>query len=69
MKISSQYTTEELVDAIDNLSDDEVISLSMPRPGHPEAQGFIWSQDMLKDQLPEVVVALMKRLEKAKTNV
>ena len=62
MKIARSYTTDELLDAIDSLSDDEVVSLSMPRPGHPEQRGFIWNQNILKDQLPEVAHALMKRL-------
>ena len=65
MKVSRHYTTEELLTAIDNLSDEEVISLAIPRPGHPGSRGFLFNQHILKDQLPEVCVALMLRLSKA----
>lgn len=65
MKISSEYNTKELLDAIDSLSDDEVVSLSIPRPGHPGSRGYLWNPRILKDQLSEVCHALMKRLDKA----
>ena len=65
MKITSNYTTKELVDAIEHFSDDEIIALSAPRPGHPEMRGFIFNPRILQEQLPEVSFAMMRRLEKA----
>lgn len=65
MKITSNYTTKELVDAIERFSDDEIIALSAPRPGHPKMRGFIFNPRILQKQLPEVSFAMMRRLEKA----
>ena len=32
---------DETLDAIKKLSDEEILSIAMPRPGHPGAYGFI----------------------------
>ncbi len=49
---------------VDALSDEEVSSLAMPRPGHPEQRGFMFDlKDFKSDKhMAEVLSALMKRL-------
>ncbi len=51
---------DETLDAIKKLSDEEILSLAMPRPGHPGAYGFILNPRI--EYSLEITVALMDRL-------
>ena len=64
MKITSNYTTKELVDAVENLSDDEMNEILIQRPGHPEMRGFIVNPRMLGEQTAYVAFALSQRQSK-----
>jgi hypothetical protein len=59
-RISMSLNLDETLDAIKKLSDEEILSLAMPRPGHPGAYGFILNSRM--EYMPEITVALMGRL-------
>lgn len=50
----SDYTLEDVAE----LTDAEVLAMSMPRPGHPGQGGFIFP----KEAKPEAMAALIKRL-------
>lgn len=53
---------------IAEMSDEEVYKLSMPRPGHPEARGFMLSPSDYEDtqEMSDCLYVLMKRLSKIK---
>ena len=51
---------------IAEMSDKEVYKLSMPRPGHPAARGFMFSLQNFEseEEMAECSYILMKRLSK-----
>ena len=53
---------------IAEMSDDEIYELSMPRPFHPEARGFMFpGQEVVNNpEMIECMYVLMKRLGKIK---
>ena len=54
---------DEILDAIKKLSDGEILTLAVQRPGHPGAYGFILNQRIVSnDHFPAITAALMHRL-------
>ncbi len=56
--------------AVAGMSDDEIYKLSMPRPFHPEARGFMLDPQSFGSQqeMSECLAALMKRLGEIQKN-
>ena len=61
-KLASQLSVEQ----IRNLSDEDVMSMAMERPGHPGQFGFMLRLQYFKstEHLAEISTALMKRLQR-----
>ena len=53
---------DEIVDGIKEFSDEEILSLAMPRPGHAGQYGFLYSRIFSKEEISEIAPALMRRL-------
>lgn len=53
---------------IAEMSDEEVYKLSLPRPGHPEARGFMLSPNDYANtqEMSDCLYVLIKRLSKIK---
>lgn len=53
---------------VESLTDEEVLGMSVPRPGHPTHRGFMLSPKYFKDQehFSQITHALMQRLLKVK---
>lgn len=51
---------------IAEMTDEEVLKLSMPRPGHPEMRGFMFSLKQFEspEAMTECMAALIQRLNK-----
>ena len=58
--IAMSLNIDETLDAIKKLSDEEILSLAMPRPGHPGVYGFILNPRI--EHMPEITAALIHRL-------
>ncbi len=61
-------STQEMVEAIENFSDEEILCLSIERPGHKGQFGFILNPRVFEslDQFAAVMCALQDRFAKAK---
>ena len=68
-----ELTTQELVNVIKNFSDEDVLGLAMPRPGHEGVYGFMLNPRVFgimksKERLVEITTALMNRFSEAQKN-
>ncbi|MDP3988600.1 MAG: hypothetical protein Q8P80_05675 [Candidatus Levybacteria bacterium] len=63
-----KLTTEEMVEAIEHFSDEEIFTLSMERPFHKGQFGFMLNPRVFKskEQVAEIMFALLRRFTKAK---
>lgn len=63
----NELTTEEMVKAIENFSDEEILNLAMERPGHKGQFGFMLNHRVFKsiEQFSEIMSSLHNRLTKA----
>ncbi len=62
----NKWVSELSIEQIKNLSEDEILSMSMERPGHPGQFGFMLQLPYFKSQkhFAETMSALMERLQK-----
>lgn len=62
----NRWASSLTVEQIENLSEDEILSVAMQRPGHPGAYGFMLQLQYFKSQehFSKIMYALMKRLGK-----
>lgn len=63
-QIASKLTVEE----INNFSDEEILALTMQRPGHPGQVGFMFSMQNFNsvEHFAKIMAVLMKRLTRIK---
>ena len=64
---TKQYNLSKLTaEQIEQLSDDEILSYAMPRPGHPGQRGFLLNPQYFRNQehLARTMHALLTRLGK-----